>query len=146
MDISAAERLNSSRPIVFPHILRELLVSGVQTLILDVDQLTESLDSRMLNEPEPEFGILGNNMAQYFDDYQFEEWMPGAWPIALDGAGGFYCLDLRGVLSGAEPNNGSAAVVWSHAGTLGWAIDEAAVVGKSLSEFLERTHAHPYSD
>lgn len=146
LSLEASQRMNSPQPVVFPRIMEELLRLKTPTLLLDEQLLVDGLDEGLLSEPEPEFGFLGTEMAQYFDDYEFERWMPGAWPVALDGAGGFYCLDLRGVLNGTEPNDGSVPVVWSHAGNLGWNADEAGVCGKNLAEFLERSQACPVDD
>lgn len=114
---AAAIRVGMAEPVRFPEVLIDYCAGDVEALALDAARLPRS----EILEADPEFGILGSDMVDYFDSYGFDEWMPGAWPLALDGGGGFFCLDLRDVAAGRAANDGSAAVVWSHAGNLGWA-------------------------
>ncbi|GAA3817997.1 hypothetical protein GCM10022226_43220 [Sphaerisporangium flaviroseum] len=46
---------------------------------------------------------------------------------------------MREVIAGRAPNDGTAPVVWSHAGNLGWEDDEAAPMGPTLAAFLAAT-------
>jgi len=59
--------------------------------------------------------------------YRIPEYMPGAIPVAFDGCGTFYLLDMRQpAVAGEYP------VVTSHAGCLGWEEDECGQVADSL--------------
>lgn len=135
----AAAGLHLAEPLVLPTRLIDLCRDGVEILALDPTRLPHT----PLLTPDPEFGILGADMTEYFDAYGFAEWMPGAWPLALDGGGGFFCLDLRAVTAGTAPNDGTAPIVWSHASNLGWTPDEAAQMGENLAAFLAATGARP---
>jgi hypothetical protein len=135
--LDAAARLSLPTALVLPDALLELCADGIEVLMLEEALLPPG----PLGDPGAAFGVLGSDMAAYFDDYEFAHYLPGAWPLALDGGGGFFCLDLREVAAGRAPNDGSAPVIWSHAGNLGWADDEAAPMGGNLAAFLISTRA-----
>ncbi|WP_333779685.1 SMI1/KNR4 family protein [Saccharopolyspora indica] len=118
-----AERLGLPEPFVLPPGLAELLSSGVQACIRETE------------DDHVEFGWLGADSAAYYDDYQFAAYMPGAVPIALDGGGGFYVLDVRG-----GRNDGDHPVVWSHAGSLGWDVDDHRPVAPDFASLLANPH------
>lgn len=126
----AARLLGLSAPLVFPPALVELF--GSELVFFDAERIPEGRYST----PAPEFGVLGADMPTYFTDYEFADFFPGAWPLALDGSGGFYCLDLRGVISGSAPNDGLAPLVWSHAGNLGWEEDGHVLIATDVAAFL----------
>lgn len=136
---SAALRLGMSEPLRFPAVLIDLCAAGIDELVLDEARLPKG----PLAEPDPGFGLLGPDMTDYFDSYEFAVYMPGAWPVALDGGGGFFCLDLRDVAGGQAANDGSAPIVWAHAGNLGWGENEAARMGDDLQSFLAAVDAQP---
>jgi hypothetical protein len=61
--------------------------------------------------------------------YQLPEYMPGAVPIAFDGGGTFYLLDMR------EPAEGDEyPVVCAHSGYLSWEPDAHWMIGESFIE------------
>lgn len=126
----AARWLGLPTPLVFPPALAELFES--ELVLLDEERVPVSPSST----PAPEFGVLGADMPAYFSDYEFDEYLPGAWPVALDGAGGFYCLDLRSVIAGGAPNDGAAPLVWSHSGNLGWGDDEHVLITTDVPAFV----------
>lgn len=126
----AAHLLGLAGPLVFHPALVELFKS--ELVFLDEERIPEGPYST----PAPEFGVLGADMPDYFNDYEFDEYLSGAWPIALDGAGGFYCLDLRSVIAGTALNDGAAPLVWSHSGNLGWNADEHVLIATDLPAFL----------
>ena len=135
----AAARLSLPTPLVFPQILIDLCDDGTEVFALEEALLRPG----PLGDPGAEFGVLGADMAEYFDDYEFADYLPGAWPLALGGGGGFFCLDLRDVAAGHARNDGSAPVIWSHAGNFGWANDEVVKMGENLAAFLTSTRARP---
>ena len=52
---------------------------------------------------EREFGLFGaEDVLRYHQEYEFEEYMPGAMPFALNGGGVFYVFDLRAPLHEGE--------------------------------------------
>ena len=59
--------------------------------------------------------------------HQLPEYMPGALPIAFNGGGTFYLLDMRGSAVGGE-----YPVVCAHAGYLSWEPDACRVVANTL--------------
>ncbi len=59
--------------------------------------------------------------------YHLPEYMPGALPIAFNGGGTFYLLDMR-----KPARNGEYPVVCSHAGSLGWDADESTRIADSF--------------
>ncbi|MFS0911628.1 SMI1/KNR4 family protein [Microbacterium sp. 179-I 3D2 NHS] len=129
----AGRMLHLGAPVTFPQPLRALMRTAAPSFALDAARLPEGRWS----SPAPEFGPLGADMADYYRDYEFAEYMPGAWPLALDGSGGFYCLDLREVIAGTRANDGSAPVVWSHAGSLGWDDDQCLPITADPATFFE---------
>ncbi len=60
--------------------------------------------------------------------YQLPQYMPGALPVAFNGGGTFYLLDLRRPAAGGE-----YPVVCAHAGYLGWEPEACWVVADSLA-------------
>ncbi|MCL2467973.1 MAG: hypothetical protein FWF02_09625 [Micrococcales bacterium] len=111
----AADALGLADTVLLPAALTDLLVRGVETVVLG-DAGVASLGDLGASELD----LLGTDMADYYRSYEFATYMPGAWPLALDGGGGFFCLDLRGLVSGEHVNDGRYPIVWSHAGNLGW--------------------------
>lgn len=83
-----------------------------------------------------ELGWLGLDMGDFVTEYEFGEYMPGALPVALDGGGGFYCLDTR-----TAPNDGMQPVVWSHSGNLGWRADEVRAIAADFESLLSDARA-----
>lgn len=128
----AGALLGMGRPLVFPSPLIDLSAAGHETLTLDPALLPVS----RYCAPLPEFGILGVDMPAYYNDHEFPRYLPGAWPLALDGGGGFYCLDLRTVLAGSRTDESTAPLVWSHAGNLGWGLQDHVRISTNASEFL----------
>ena len=128
----AGRLLGLPAPLVFPPSLVEVFAAGAETPLLDGAAIPEGRYAT----PAPEFGVLGADMPAYFSDYEFAEYMAGAWPLALDGAGGFYCLDLRAVMAGAAPDDGSAPLVWAHSGSLGWGQDDHVLIATDASAFF----------
>lgn len=126
----AARLLGLPAPLVFPPVLVDPF--SAELVFFAADRIPEG----QYSTPLPEFGVLGAEMPAYFTDYEFSEYFPGAWPLALDGGGGFYCLDLRDLVAGVAPNDGSASLVWSHAGNLGWREDEHVVIATDIAEFF----------
>ena len=59
--------------------------------------------------------------------YRIPEYMPGAVPVAFDGCGTFYLLDLRRLAVGGE-----YPVVSAHASCLGWEEDACGEVAVSF--------------
>lgn len=108
---------------MFPPELITLAVEGIELIELEPSWTSDL--------PLPEFGFLAADMVDFYDDYEFGEWIPGAWPLALDGGGGFFCLDLRAANADEE-----IPVVWVHASNLGWGDDEAVRVAASLADLL----------
>lgn len=133
----AATRLGLKCALTFPSRLVELLDAEVELLILEKSKLPRGL----FGEPDIEFAVLGPGMTECFDDYGFARWLPGAWPLAFDGGGGLYCLDLREVVARRAPNDGSAPIVWAHAGNLTWTDGEWVKLGETMDDFLTATHA-----
>lgn len=129
-DATAALGLNDG--IVFPAALVEFWDQGVAELILE----EEALPSPALAEPAPELSLFGDQMLAFFTGYEIAEYLPGAWPLGFDGAGGLYCLDLRAVIAGAAPNDGSMPLVWAHSGSLGWGEREHAPIHAHAEVFL----------
>ena len=125
----AARLLGLTGPLVLPAPLLELFAAETGLLALDA----EMLPTGVYANPAPQFGVLGQDMPAYFVDYEFAEYMPGAWPIALDGAGGFYALDTR-ALAGSD--DGRIPLVWSHGGNLGWGQGEHVAIADDAAEFL----------
>lgn len=128
----AGRLLGLAEPLVFSAVLVDLFSSGAEILSLAPGTIPDGRHAT----PEPEFGVLATAMPTYFTDYEFADYLPGAWPLALDGAGGFYCLDLRELVAGRSVNDGSAALVWSHAGNLGWGSDEMLPVSADAAAFV----------
>ncbi len=65
------------------------------------------------------------------------EYLREAVPFAFDGGGGFYLFDMR-----REPVEGEYAIVYSHAGSLGWDDDDCTFVAESFPAACRGT-AHP---
>lgn len=130
--VQAAGLLGLSEPLVLPATVVELLASDVEVVLLDESDVPGGPG----RTPRPELGLLGPDMPGAFHDYELAEYLPGAWPLALDGAGGLYCLDLRPGVAGASGPGDPAPLVWSHAGNLGWAPDEHVVVADDAETFL----------
>ena len=128
----AGQLLGLLEPLRLPTSFITLVASGVDVITLDPTGIPTSRSAA----PQPEFGALGRDMPAYFIDYEFAQYLPGAWPLALDGGGGFYCLDLRDVVAGRAPNDGTVPLVWSHAGSLGWGPDEHIRVAADADGFL----------
>jgi hypothetical protein len=59
--------------------------------------------------------------------YQLPEYMPGALPIAFNGGGTFYLLDMRQSAVGGE-----YPVVCAHAGYLDWGPEACCVIADSF--------------
>ena len=59
--------------------------------------------------------------------YHLPQYMPGAVPIAFDGCGTFYLLDMRRPAVGGE-----YPVACAHAGDLGWEPEACDVVADSF--------------
>ncbi|AMV24962.1 hypothetical protein VT84_11225 [Gemmata sp. SH-PL17] len=59
--------------------------------------------------------------------YELPEYMPGALPIAFNGGGTFYLLDMR-----KPARNGEYPIVCSHSGNLGWDADECVPIADSF--------------
>src|SRR5262249_1777501 len=59
--------------------------------------------------------------------YQLPQYMPGAVPVAFNGGGTFYLLDMRQPAVGGE-----YPVVCAHAGYLSWEPDACCVVADSF--------------
>lgn len=114
----AAARLSLPTPLVSPQVPIDLCDDGTEVLALEEALLRPG----PLGDPGAEFAVLGPDMAEYFDDYELADCLPGAWPLALDGGGGFSCLDLRDVAAGDARNDGSAPVIWSQAGNFGMSL------------------------
>ncbi|GAV98583.1 hypothetical protein CS176_2813 [Corynebacterium glutamicum] len=123
VSVEAGKRLGLPGPLVFPPELITLAVEGIELIELEPSWTSDF--------PLPEFGFLAADMVDFYDDYEFSEWIPGAWPLALDGGGGFFCFDLR-----AANADGEIPVVWVHASNLGWGDDEAVRVAASLADLL----------
>lgn len=84
----------------------------------------------LVTQGERELGFFPADVVRgYMLSYQIPEYMPGALPIAFDGGGTFYLLDLR-----APPVAGEYPILFSHAGNLGYEGDSCHVVGASLLE------------
>lgn len=88
-------------------------------LLVEMLELGVTWCSRTAGDRYTEFGWLGTDMAGFYRDYEFGEYMPSAIPLALDGGGGFYLLDAR-----TGRNDGRQEIVWSHSGSLGWDLDD----------------------
>lgn len=131
IEADVAEALGAPEPLALPPVLVELLTTGVEILTLEPGRFRAI--SSAIGE---ELGLLGRDTVAYLDDYEFAEYLPGAVPLALDGSGGFFCLDVRGVLDGSADNNGGAPVIWSHAGNLGWDEDSYLPVADDLASLL----------
>ena len=131
IEADVAEALDAPEPIALPPVLVELLTAGVEILTLEPGKF-RAIGS-FIGE---ELGLLGRDTVAYLDDYEFAEYLPGAVPIALDGGGGFFCLDVREVLDGSAENNGGAPIVWTHAGNLGWEPDACYPVAADLATLL----------
>ncbi|PWD52535.1 SMI1/KNR4 family protein [Serinibacter arcticus] len=131
MEAELGEALELTEPVALPPVLVELLTAGVELLTLESGRLS-AVDDRVRDE----LGLLGRDTGAYLADYEFAEYMPGAAPIALDGAGGFFCLDLRAVVAGEAENDGGAPLVWSHAGNLGWDDDAVVPIADDLAQLL----------
>lgn len=67
--------------------------------------------------------------------YHLPEYMPGAMPIAFDGCGAFYLLDMRQPAVECE-----YPVVSAHAGNLGWDSDACAILADSFLQACHLTH------
>jgi hypothetical protein len=66
---------------------------------------------------EREFGFFGTEeMASYWHDYEFGEYMPRALPFALNGGGTFYVFDVRNAPLASE-----SAVFTCDSGANTWA-------------------------
>jgi len=75
-----------------------------------------------------EFGFLGAaQLREYLLAYHFPEYMPEVLPIALDGGGVFYCLDMR-----SEAVDGEYPVLAASSGDLDF--ESAVLVSDSLVE------------
>jgi hypothetical protein len=62
-------------------------------------------------------------------DYEVPQYMPGALPIAFDGSGTFYLLDMR-----EDADDGEYPVVGAHAGSLGWGPEGQVLLGFTLEQ------------
>jgi hypothetical protein len=62
-------------------------------------------------------------------DYEIPAYLPGALPIAFDGSGTFYLLDMR-----ADPDEGEYPVVGAHAASLGWGPEQQVLLGFTLEQ------------
>jgi hypothetical protein len=78
---------------------------------------------------ESAHGILAMSEA-----YGLPRYMPRALPIAFNGGGTFYLLDMREPMVGGE-----YPVVCSHSGNLGWEADECVQVAGSFPEACRGT-------
>ncbi len=70
--------------------------------------------------------LTTDQVRSYLIDYHIPEYLPGAWPFAMDGSGDFYLFDMRAE-AGAQ---GEYPVLFAHAAALGY--DEARVVAASF--------------
>lgn len=113
------DELGLAEAVALPALLTEMLESGVVWC------------SRTVGDRYAEFGWLGAEMAAVFRDYELAEYLPGAVPIAFDGGGGLYLLDMR-----AGRNDGAGPVVWSHAGSLSWDDGEFRPVAPDFASFV----------
>lgn len=136
---AAAEHVGLREPVQFPDSLLCLFAANIELLTLNEARLPTG----SFSTPAPEFALLGPDMPDYSDEYEFATYMPGAWPLALDGSGGFFCLDLREVVAARSANDGSAPIVWSHAGSLGWTDDEMITLSDDVPSFLAHVEATP---
>jgi len=136
---AAGERIGLAEPLAFPEALIALFAVGVEAIALTDGEFVNG----PLGGPHLELGLFGQDMVAYFDDYEFATYMPGAMPLGFDGGGGFFCLDLREVAAGRASDDGSAPVVWSHAGNLGWDDGEMTLVSADFASFLTATAAMP---
>jgi hypothetical protein len=73
---------------------------------------------------DPESGVRAMAL-----DYEIPAYMPGALPIAFDGSGTFYLLDMR-----EDAAEGEYPVVGAHAGSLGWGPEEQVLLGFTLEQ------------
>ncbi|MEW4571520.1 SMI1/KNR4 family protein [Tautonia sp. JC769] len=78
---------------------------------------------------DPGHGVLAMSEA-----YGLPRFMPQALPLAFNGGGTFYLLDMRGPAAGGE-----YPVVCSHAGNLGWSAEECVRVAGSFPEACRGT-------
>ncbi|GAB3256031.1 SMI1/KNR4 family protein [Kineosporia babensis] len=127
MEYPTASTPSPGQPML-PSALADLLAEGVGLVTLDPGALPSGLESA-------ELGLLGSpeQMAGFYETYEFGIYMPGAWPFALDGGGGFFALDLRAITSSSTEN---APVVWAHSGNLGWGEDEYVSVAADFNQLL----------
>lgn len=77
-------------------------------------------------EREYQFLALGE-VVEYYEAYMFSEFMPYAFPFAMDGCGNFYIFNLR-----AE----DSCVYAISAGNMGWEKDECYRIAGSFRECL----------
>ncbi|MGG5258633.1 hypothetical protein [Phycicoccus avicenniae] len=132
MSVEAGRLLGLVEPLVLPAALIEGQRGGADFLLLD----GAALPAGPFGPLETEFQAEGSNGPAIFSAYSFSRYMPGAWPVGMDGSGGFYCLDLRGVATGSGPNDGTAPLVWVHAGNLGWESDCWVLVAADSDAFF----------
>ena len=125
----AARLLGLPGPLVLPAPLLDLFVAETELLALDA----EMLPAGVYANPAPEFGVLGQDMAACFADYEFGEYMPRRLADRARRAGRFYALDTR-ALAGAD--DGRVPLVWSHGGNLGWGQGEHVAIADDAAEFL----------
>lgn len=130
IELAVADALDLAEPLALPPVLVDLLTAGVEVLTVQPEHMPGG--GRIGNE----LGLLGRETGAYLDDYEFAQYMPGAVPIALDGSGGFFCLDARAVLDGSADNDGGAPLVWSHADDLGWNEGACVPVASNLATLL----------
>jgi len=82
---------------------------------------------------EREYQFLSfEEIIEYYEAYMFFEFMPYAYPFAMDGCGNFYIFNLRMV---------DNCVYVVSAGNMGWEKDECYKIAKSFSQCLAQKKA-----
>lgn len=82
----------------------------------------------LYGEREYQFLAL-EEVIEYYDLYHFSEFMPFAYPFAMDGCGNFYIFNMR---------YDDASVYAVCAGDMGWEEDECYFVANSFKECLSQ--------
>lgn len=80
----------------------------------------------MNGEREYQFLSL-KEVTEYYEAYMFSEYMPYAYPFAMDGCGNFYVFNLR---------TDDECVYAVSAGNMGWESDECYKIAKTFKECL----------
>lgn len=92
-------------------------------------ELLRHANGGLLANGRREFGFFGmKELREYYLNYLFPMYMPGALPIGLNGGGVFYAYDLRSLEN--------TPVVACQAGVLSW--EDAVFLGQSLAEVFSK--------